>query len=128
MTPEKADYLNALPRGVHVFDLLKGSKESWDHHRLRLCVEIRGLALTKASYATCLLYPKAAQVACLDTWMLRVLLGTSRFEPLSYARYTELERVVSVYARRHRVPVCLAQWMMWDWARGTTTPQRFFDS
>lgn len=93
MTPQKADYVNALPRGDEVFALRKRRSESWDVYRLRLVVDVEGLALTKASYLACLLYPMRAQVACLDTWMQRLLLGTTHFVSLKHLNVYRLPRL-----------------------------------
>jgi len=135
MTPAKVDYLAAL----HVHDgtfwylrnhgvlVVGGGGESWDAYRLRLARSVRGLSLTKASYAACMLYPLEADVACLDTWVQKIFTWTSGFKSLSLAEYRAVEDQVRVIARRHGVSTALCQWMLWDCVRGTVTDQWVFE-
>ena len=61
MVPAKAEYINALPRDGRIFQYLK-KHEGWHVYRMRLKKSIRGLGLTKASFAACLLYPAIADI------------------------------------------------------------------
>lgn len=128
VVPERFDYVSKLPTHSNIFTLRLRTDESWDAYRMRLARTVEGLAITKASYAACLLYPLQADVACLDTWMLRLLLGSQSFVSITIDEYKLLEQHVRIVARRHRISTALAQWAMWDWARTRyPTPQRFFD-
>jgi hypothetical protein len=126
IVPAKIDFLNALPR-TDIRELLRQPKESWGSYRSRLTA-VPGLALTKASYAACLLYPLTADVACLDLWVQRFLTGVVQPSPPA-VRYLALEdQIRREFARPARVSVALAQWAIWDYARTRRpTPQRFFD-
>jgi hypothetical protein len=127
MTPDKARYVNKLPTGRAIFHWRKRKHEGWHRYRLRL-MEIDGLAMTKASYAACLLYPLEAEVACLDTWMQKLLTGVTGFDWLTADEYLEQERRLARWARTIEINLALAQWIAWDWLRGTgPNPQRYFD-
>jgi thermostable 8-oxoguanine DNA glycosylase len=118
--PAKADYVNKLWDSCvigHAF-YLRDAGESWSEYRYRLQREVKGLGLAKASFAVSLLYPLQADVACIDTWMQKVFLGNSSFKQLSKATYEIVEAKVRKYARRVGVGTFIAQWMIWDHARG----------
>ncbi len=126
--PRRAEFVNALPTDIHGLSLLLRQRETWHEYRMRLALNVEGLALTKASYAACLLYPLEADVACLDVWMQRFFSGARTFEWLRERNYVEMENKLRPYARKHHVSLALAQWMIWDWLRtGSPTSQRFFD-
>ena len=129
ITRERMHYVNALP---HSYDglsvLLLQDGESWHDYRLRLADQVKGLAITKASYAVCLLYPTSADVACLDVWMQRFFNRVTAYGTLTLDEYVNMESQLRTYARAHHVCLALAQWMIWDWLRtGSPTSQRFFD-
>lgn len=94
---------------------LRWDCETWHSYRLRL-TGVFGLGLAKASFAVCLLYPTTADVACLDTWMLKVFDGP-KAPGLPY--YLQTERKVRHWGFLVGVPTFIAQWMVWDHARGT---------
>ena len=128
MTPNKARYLNALPCGRPILRYRKRKDEGWLRYRMRL-MTIDGLGVTKASYAACLLYPLEAEVACLDTWMQKLLLGSKGFEWLTVDEYILAERRLARWARTVGINLALAQWIAWDWMRGDgPSPQRYFDA
>lgn len=97
MVPAKVKYLNALPNDGGIFGLLRTTLhglddvETWDAYRLRLCDRVTGLELIKASYAACMLYPLEADVACLDTGLLKVLGWASAFRSLPLGEYRVAE-------------------------------------
>lgn len=125
MCPSKATYLNLLPLGQPIFALLKGETEPWLDYRRRL-TSVKGLWLAKASFAASLLYPRSADLACIDTWMQKVYLGHTSFVDLRVSDYLAVEDKVRRLATRHGVCTFLAQWMMWDCARGTPTNHDIF--
>jgi thermostable 8-oxoguanine DNA glycosylase len=118
MVPAKADYCN------EAWELLKTSfwgkieAQNWHGYRLSLQHRFRGLGLAKASFAVALLYPLEADVACIDTWMQKVFLGRESFKQLGLKDYMAVEARVRRYGRRFGVSTFLAQWMIWDHARG----------
>lgn len=116
MVPAKAGYLNKLSRS-NLQSYLHRPGESWHDYRLRLR-EIKGLGLTKASFAVCLLYPLTAEVACIDTWIQKVFLGHTGFKTLGISDYLIVESKIATYARVFGLSVFVAQWLIWDFARG----------
>ena len=119
MTPAKAIYVNELWTQVtHSFDnFRKYHLESWQEFRERL-MYLKGLGRAKASFAACLLYPLEADLACVDTWIQKVFLGHTGFKSLSRTTYQLVEAKIRRYARKFQVSTFLAQWMIWDHARG----------
>jgi len=118
--PAKADFVNAL-HDACVADhtrFLRKEIESWSTYRYRLQREVKGLGIAKASFAVSLLYPLTADLACIDTWMQKVFLGNTAFKTLGRAAYEIVEAKVRNYARRVGVGTFIAQWMIWDHARG----------
>lgn len=78
MVPAKVDYINALPTDRGILALTRQPDESWHNHRMRLRQTVKGLGLCKASFASALLDPVHADVACVDTHMQQVYLGAYR--------------------------------------------------
>jgi thermostable 8-oxoguanine DNA glycosylase len=118
--PAKADYVNAL-HDACVADhtrFLRAPRERWSDYRYRLQREVKGLGIAKASFAVSLLYPLTADVACVDTWVQKVFLGHSAFKSLGKATYEKVEAKIRSYARRVGVGTFIAQWLIWDHARG----------
>jgi hypothetical protein len=130
ITPERLDYVRALPVGhAAILWLLRAPDESWDAYRCRLRSQIQGLGLTKASYAVTLLYPLEADVCCLDVWMQRHLLRdhAREFTWMNDDAYRELEDRVRTTARVLDVSTAITQWIMWDFIRtGRPSPQDWF--
>lgn len=118
MVPAKAEYLRALPEGESIRTLLRDSAEPWEEYRERLVRTVRGLGRCKASFACLLLYPTESPLACLDTWMTRVYLGAARFVALSRKDYVAIERRVQRFGAKHGLNGALAQWVIWNAARG----------
>lgn len=114
--PAKAKYVNALAK-LEMVPLLRGTFEPWHEYRLRLKQTIAGLGLAKASFAACLLYPLDADLACIDTWMQKVFLGSTGFKSLGLTDYLYVEGKVRTYANIFNCSTFLAQWMIWDFAR-----------
>lgn len=107
-------------------EFLRQSGESWHAYRLRLARTTLGLGLCKASFAVALLYPLEADVACLDTWMLKVFQ-----RPIHHAsaqkHYQACEAALRKFARRHKLPsTFVAQWVVWDSVRGSVTDHDIF--
>ncbi len=115
--PAKAKFINALGKR-DMDDLLRFDSESWHDYRMRLKTQVKGLGLAKASFAAALLYPNEADVACIDTWMQKVFLGHTGFKSLSLTDYLYVEGKVRTYANVFGCSTFLAQWMIWDFARG----------
>ena len=115
MIGAKADWVNRLWYRTNFEDLLRQG-DSWNDYRLRLR-HVKGLGLTKASFAACLLYPLEADLACVDTWMQKVFLGNPSFKTLKLVNYRRVESQIRRIARTFRVSTFLAQWMIWDHAR-----------
>lgn len=136
LVPSKAGYVRKLRE--QSFDLLRGTvqtlehgnwvetPEAWNDYRLRLRFGTPGLGLAKASFAACLLYPLDADLACIDTWVQRVILGHTKFHSLSLHRYQQCEAWIRRIARRYHVPTFVAQWLIWDSARGTVETHNIF--
>lgn len=117
MVPAKAKWLNTLSR-KDMFAFLLMADEPWHDYRLRLRRDIKGLGLAKASFAAALLYPLEADIACIDTWIQKVFLGNSGFKSLSVRDYLLVESKIRTYANCFGISTFLAQWMIWDHARG----------
>ena len=125
MYPKKAKYLNTLPLGVGIGALLKNG-DTWFDYRLRLQATVKGLGLAKASFAASLLYPLESDLACIDTHMQRVYLGTSSFHSLPLRAYLTVEGKVRRLGQETGVNTFLAQWLIWDCARGTVSDHAVF--
>ena len=119
ITQAKAGWLNALPP---IMGLLKQEGEEWNNYRARLA-RVRGLGITKASFAACLLYPSESDVCCLDVWMLR---GLAEPYPHRLTTYQRIEDRVRDYANQVKLPIFLMQWALWDWLRGRVQPHNIF--
>lgn len=118
MVPAKAKYLNALHKLCTTDKLAKQFDETWHDYRLRLQREVKGLGIAKASFAACLLYPLVADLACVDTWIQKVFLGHSGFKQLGLTDYLIVESKIRTYANAFGMNTFLAQWLIWDHARG----------
>jgi len=118
--PVKADYVNALHVAcvVNHARFLRNAGEPWSDYRYRLQREVKGLGIAKASFAVSLLYPLTADVACVDTWIQKVFLGNMGFKSLGKVQYETVEAKIRSYARRVGVGTFIAQWLIWDHARG----------
>lgn len=119
MVPAKAKYLNRLGR-FNLQTLRKQHGEDWHEYRMRLKSKVLGLGLAKASFAACLLYPLEADLACVDTWIQKVFLGNSSFKSLGVSDYLLVESKIRTYAACFGVSTFIAQWLIWDFARGGT--------
>lgn len=95
----------------------KQPAESWDTYRRRL-TKLYGLGKAKASFAACLLYPLEADIACLDTWILKHFGLEQKNGRLSWDEYLACEALIRSHAQRWQVSTFLAQWLIWDHARG----------
>ena len=115
--PAKAKYINRLNRSCLQM-LTKQCEETWHNYRLRLKRSVQGLGLAKASFAAALLYPLTADVACVDTWIQKVFLGNTGFKQLGVSDYLIVESKIRTFANCHGVSTFLAQWLIWDHARG----------
>ena len=122
MVPAKKTWLDAIPQPAH---LIRESGDTWHSYRMRL-TGIKGLGLAKASFAACLLYPLTADLACLDTHMQKVYCGHTSFRSLSVTQYLTVEGEVRKVAKRHGLHTFLAQWLIWDHARGTVNDHDIF--
>jgi thermostable 8-oxoguanine DNA glycosylase len=87
---------------------------------------IAGLGLAKASFAACLLYPLEADLACIDTHIQKVYLGFDRFRSLNHATYCAVEEQIRELAQRVGISTFLAQWLIWDFSRGTVSSHDIF--
>lgn len=123
MVPAKAYYVSAIGNAL---EHVRRDGETYHEHRLRLWKTVPGLGLVKASFAVALLDPLHADVACLDTHLQRVYLGTTAFKRLPLATYLCVEAKVRRVARRHEVSTFVAQWAIWDHARGGVTSHDIF--
>lgn len=119
MVPAKAEYLTlaAIKVSQELEWFERSELETWQEYRERL-IGIKGLGRAKASFACCLLYPLEADLACVDTWIQKVFLGNAGFRNLSKPTYEQVEAKIRAYARRFNVSTFLAQWLIWDHARG----------
>ena len=95
-------------------------------HRLRLRHDVSGLGLCKASFASALLEPMTADVACIDTHMQKVYFGSRGFRTLSLDVYLGAEAKVRAVGERHEVSTFVAQWLIWDHVRGVVEPHAIF--
>jgi thermostable 8-oxoguanine DNA glycosylase len=123
--PAKAKYINALAR-MNLQSLRLAPSESWHEYRLRLKSKIRGLGLAKASFAACLLYPMDADLACIDTWIQKIFLGHTGFKSLGVGDYLIVEAKIRAYAVCFGISTFLAQWLIWDHARGIESDHDIF--
>lgn len=127
MTPDKAHWLNALPIGPTLLrQLTHGPGESDHTLRLRLRQDVTGMGMTKASFYVALLNPSSADVACIDTHMQQYYLGYASWQRISVEKYLKVESSIRRIARQHSISTFLAQWMIWDYRRGTTTDHAIF--
>jgi len=122
--PAKARYLNRLAK-MELSALLRGN-ETWHDYRLRLKRQVKGLGLAKASFAACLLYPLTADVACVDTWIQKVFLGHTGFKTLGVRDYLHVESKIRTYGACFGISTFLAQWLVWDFARGSANSHSIF--
>lgn len=125
MIPAKVGYVNALPLGEPVLALTRQPAETFHAHRLRIRASVPGLGLCKASFFTALLEPLTADVACIDTHMQKVYLGHSSRD-ISDGAYFVVEGKVRRVGKEHGVSTFLAQWAIWDYARGVITSHAVF--
>jgi thermostable 8-oxoguanine DNA glycosylase len=125
MVPAKARYITAMAARSSL-EYLRRAEETWDAYRGRLQATTPGLGMAKASFAACLVYPLTADLACVDTWIQRVVLGTVGFQKISAARYRRIEAWVRRIARRHGLPTFVTQWLIWDHARGVVSDHAIF--
>jgi len=122
MVPAKCQYVNYIYHKIYTSGqgwYLRWNGETWDEYRERL-IQVKGLGRAKASFAACLLYPLDADLACVDTWIQKVFLGHTGFKSLSKGTYEQVESKIRVYARKFGISTFLAQWLIWDHARGGT--------
>lgn len=122
--PAKAGYINRLAR-MKLQSLRKAPAETWHEYRMRL-QGIRGLGLAKASFAACLLYPLEADLACVDTWIQKVFMGHTGFRQLGVTDYLAVEARIRSYAACFCISTFLAQWLIWDHARGVVSSHAIF--
>jgi thermostable 8-oxoguanine DNA glycosylase len=115
--PVKARALRLLA-AKPLAEILKARGESWESYRERLAKENLGLGRAKATFAACLLYPRIADIACVDTWICKVFLGFDAFKSLSRGQYLAVESEIRKLAQALRVSTFVAQWIAWDHARG----------
>jgi thermostable 8-oxoguanine DNA glycosylase len=118
--PAKAKYINALNK-LDLQILRRYTEQdfaNWHNYRLRLRDTVKGLGLAKASFAAALLYPLEADVACVDTWIQKVFLGHTGFKSLGVADYLLVESKIRTFANCFGISTFLAQWLIWDHARG----------
>lgn len=122
MVPAKARYVNQLWDFLVLGreEVLKQDGETWSLYRYRIQKMFKGLGTAKASFAVSLLYPTMADVACVDTWMQKVFLGNTSFKQLNRPTYEAVEGRIRRYALKFGCSTFLAQWMIWDHARGGT--------
>jgi thermostable 8-oxoguanine DNA glycosylase len=118
MVPAKAEYLRLLPKGKAIRGLLRGVGESWQEYRERLVKEVKGLGRCKASFSALLLYPTKSPLACIDTWVLKVYCGFTSFKSLGRKDYEAIESKIQAFGLRHGLNGALAQWVIWNAARG----------
>ena len=107
---------------------LRQVDETWQEYRERLARETLGLGRAKASFAACLIYPTRADLACVDTWICKVYLGRDSFKSLSRVDYERVEGEVRKIRDKIGFPsTFLAQWCIWNHARGDKPGQVTFD-
>lgn len=93
--------------------------ETWDAYRLRLQRSFKGLGLAKASFAAALIYPLDADIACIDVHMHRLFTGVQAApHRIPYKIYKAIESAVRDIGASVGLPTFVAQWAIWDWARG----------
>lgn len=127
MVPAKARYIREMAARSPVEYLRQETDgETWDAYRVRLHASVAGLGMAKASFAACLLYPLQADLACVDTWIQKVVLGHESFHTLSGSKYRRVEEWIRRIARRHGLPTFVAQWLIWDHARGVVSDHAVF--
>lgn len=125
--PAKAKYINALNRmNIHGLVRWDGLGETWHDYRMRLKKIVKGLGLAKASFAACLLYPLDADLACVDTWIQKVFMGHTGFKNLGIADYLLVESKIRTFANCFGISTFLAQWLIWDHARGNVSNHAIF--
>ena len=89
-------------------------------YRSYLQVNVKGLGLAKASFAT-MLVNGSADVACIDTHMYRLFEGKPAQTAVRAKTYLRLEESVRTMAYRHGLPTSVAQHCLWDAMRGIRT-------
>lgn len=126
--PAKAKFLNEAWRLISAkpSQFLKENDETWHSYRLRLKLSFKGLGLAKSSFAACLLYPMQADIACVDTWIQKVFLGHTGFKSLGLSDYLLVESKIRTYANCFGISTFLAQWLIWDHARGNVSTHAIF--
>jgi thermostable 8-oxoguanine DNA glycosylase len=98
-------------------------KETIQEYRSRLVKTIKGLSWIKVSFFLSLKYGAAADICCIDRWMLRALghdnvdeamRKIGRFGPLPRKRYEQFESELRAGARKLGLSLCAYQWGIWD--------------
>lgn len=98
---------------------LRNEVESWDAYRRRLARTVYGLGKAKGSFLACLLYPLQADIACLDTWVLkRFGFPPEKNGHLTWPEYLIVEKEIRKLARKWDVSTFVAHWIIWDTDRG----------
>lgn len=100
---------------------LKAEPETWDTYRRRIARTVYGLGKAKGSFLACLLYPLQADIACLDTWILRRFgFPPEKNGHLTWEEYLGAEKQIRKLAQKWDVSTFIAQWIIWDADRGST--------
>lgn len=93
---------------------------AWDLYRRRIARDVYGLGKAKGSFLACLLYPLQADIACLDTWILRRFgFPPEKNGHLTWAEYLGIEKPIRKLAQKWDVSTFVAQWIIWDADRGS---------
>lgn len=110
---------NGIGQGFY----LRHDGETWDTYRRRLARDVYGINKAKGTFLACLLYPNTADLACLDTWVLRRFgFPPEKNGHLTWDEYLDAEKSIRRFARKWGVSTFVAQWIIWDCDRGTVEP------
>ncbi len=110
---KKAAWIDLLRERTDTEDVLpSGLASSW-----RKRVKIKGLGITKSSFAADLADPLHADVICLDTHMCRVAGLPWRWLAVNEGRYRATELAFGLEAEEVGLPIFVYAWATWDFAR-----------
>ena len=97
-----------------------------DCRKWRDTTKVKGLGLSKASFAACLVQPLTSNVVCVDTHMFQCYEGrVPSSKDLMGKRYAAVENKILGEAEVVGMPAFAYQWAVWDYQRGTTEIHSF---
>jgi len=102
-------------------EYLKKQKEGWKPYRDRTAKSVKGLGISKSSFAIELVYPLSAWITCVDIHMARYCgLDQSSLTPNIY--YAAEEKIIKE-AKNQKLLPSEFRWKYWDNLQGQKNPR-----